>query len=421
MKNVIKQKTAAYSKGIMALLGGISLLSIGNVEGVGAKPSTFAVPQDAFSGATNPALEVFVGDRVDGCARWFHNPLHSHTYGNAVPGVNGHYNAAKRKDFYFGEGAIAKTFQTCICCKSYKWSLGFAYYTDNFLYSQYNRPYRLFGTTPFGARVWRQIFAPIFAFQINEQHSIGVSIDVALGRTFANGFQNFDKPAESVAPGYVTNKGYSYAWGASPAFGWRWGITKTFALGLYYRPKIKMSKFHKYKGLVPQHGQTDVAQRVGIGFSNVFTEKLAGALDFEWNNLRSVQLGNRLLNWQGKVNKGGARNGPYHGYKDMYIVRCGLGYKIDDMWTVRAGYQHISQIIPSSQTIINLDTCYTVQNYLTVNSTWTWCSNEITVLYSHGFKNKIKGHHSIPQAFGGGEADISDSKDTVAINWGYKF
>jgi long-subunit fatty acid transport protein len=111
----------------------------------------------------------------------------------------------------------------------------------------------------------------------------------------------------------------------------------------------------------------------------------------------------------------------FHGWRDLYRASIGFGYIISDSWTVRLAYSHYNEIIPRSQTAINLTTPFTVTNVVFANATYTLDKNEITVAYSHGFKNKIKGHNSIPAFFGGGEVNLWESFDNVAINWGYKF
>lgn len=419
----IKQSIKISLKSL-AMLVGISFLSSTAIEAVGAKASSFTSPQDAFSSATNPALSILVGSRVDGCVRWFHNPLHSSVKGSTIPGFNGHYDAAKKDNFYFIEGAINKTFKTCFRNRIWEWSLGLFAYTDTFLQTSYKVPIVIDGTTPLGAQGWNQVYGPVFALKVNDKHQIGISIDIYHKRVNVHGFELIDNPATTIYPGFVTNKGYSHAWGCAPTIGWRWEATKNLRFAAIYRPKIAMSKFHKYKGLYPQAGESDVPQKVGVGIGYTITKKLGASFDFEWNNYNDVQLHFPLLNENGGVDKGGTRHAPYHGFRDLYIYRLGVGYTISDAWTVRAGYVHNTKVIPRNQTLINLDICYAVTDLLAANVTYTWCKkNEITVLYSHGFENTVKGRHSIPPVIspGGGEVSLRESRDNLLVNYGRKF
>ncbi len=47
--------------------------------------------------------------------------------------------------------------------------------------------------------------------------------------------------------------------------------------------------------------------------------------------------------------------------------------------------------------------------------------SEISMFYMHAFEEEVKGSNSIPQAFGGGEADIKMSQDAWGIAYGWNF
>lgn len=413
----IKNKSS-FSFGAVILT--LSLFFHTNLEAVGAKSSSLTSPQDAFSTATNPALSVLVGDRFDVCARYFHNPMHASAKGNVIPGVNGSYNASKRKDYFFFEGAANKVVKVCFLNSPSQMSFGLYAYTDNFTRSTYTRPIPALGTTDYGGKGWAQVYGAAVGIKV-ANHQFGISIDVFHTIRNTKGLQNFDNAALSVAPGFVTNKGDDDHWGFGPVFGWRCDVTKQFSLAALYRPKIRMSRYHKYKGLVPERGHSDVPTKVAVGIGYLITEQIHVSFDFEWVNFKNVQLHLPLLNAQGGINKIGSNKSPYQGFRDQYQFRLGLGYRISEEWTVRAGYIHVNKIVPRSQTGLNLNTCLACTDFVGTNATYSWGKNEVTALYVHGFRNSIKGRNSVPAVLGGGEANIRESRDYLSINYGRKF
>jgi len=67
-----------------------------------------------------------------------------------------------------------------------------------------------------------------------------------------------------------------------------------------------------------------------------------------------------------------------------------------------------------------------VQDHLTFGGTWkTSTSGELSVAYTHGFKNTVIGVNSIPPGnppgFGGGNANISLEENSLGVAYGWKF
>lgn len=94
--------------------------------------------------------------------------------------------------------------------------------------------------------------------------------------------------------------------------------------------------------------------------------------------------------------------------------------------TLRAGYNHSGQAIPSNRTFYNMLAFSTVQDHLTLGGTWkTSRSGELSAAYIHGFKNTVNGANSIPgglyAAYGGGNANISAAENSLGVAYGWKF
>jgi long-chain fatty acid transport protein len=86
----------------------------------------------------------------------------------------------------------------------------------------------------------------------------------------------------------------------------------------------------------------------------------------------------------------------------------------------------LKQPIPESQTLFNILAPGVVEDHLTLGATWQLSPrSELTVAYMHAFENEVNGRGSIPPGpppgFGGGEANLRMSQDSLGIAWGWKY
>jgi long-chain fatty acid transport protein len=122
----------------------------------------------------------------------------------------------------------------------------------------------------------------------------------------------------------------------------------------------------------------------------------------------------------------GSANGAGFGWKDVTVVKLGVSYDYTPDVTLRAGFNHSDQAIPSNQTFFNILAPATVQDHLTFGATWkTSTGGELSVAYAHGFKKTVNGANSIPPGnppgFGGGNANISLEENSLGVAYGWKF
>jgi long-chain fatty acid transport protein len=121
----------------------------------------------------------------------------------------------------------------------------------------------------------------------------------------------------------------------------------------------------------------------------------------------------------------GNNNGSGFGWDDMTVYKIGVAYDLNKEWTVRAGYNHGDQPIPSSQTFFNILAPATVEDHLTLGATWRLASGgEVTFAYMHAFEETVKGSGSIPNTpfgLGGGNANLKMYEDSFGVSYGVKF
>jgi long-chain fatty acid transport protein len=403
---------------------------LAGAKATGMAATGIAYPQDSYAGAYNPAGTVDVQDRIDGTFEWIQDRGHSLVEGNLapVPGVNGKYNAFRTKDTYCGDFGFNKTFCSNFFCEDYRWAVGIVMFNRDYQKTTYSRDFVLLGTSHLGLEYLHETIAPYAALAINECHSIGVSVDVHVQRAMVNGIQNFDNALFSAFPGKVTNKGYAYSAGVGATIGWKWNAWENLTVGVTYRTKANMSKFHKYKGFLAQKGRLDVPQKWGVGLAYKFFDCATLAFDFEWVDWHQIHsLSNKLLNGPDvpappPINQLGSNNGPGFGFRNQLYYRVGLDYQFNDSWTVRVGYRHANSPIRRTQTAVNLLTCDAVEDFVTVGLTYNWnCCLEVSAFYAYGFSHRVKGKNAIPAFLGGGNINLTEAKDALGVQVGYIF
>lgn len=394
-----------------------------SVKSTGMAATSISYPLDSLAGAYNPAGIASVGDRFDLEGGWVNNSGSADVHGNlnrlGQPNdlVNGHYDGMDQKNtFPFGFG-LTKTWN--IDCD---WDIatGVILYNRNYQKTTYKKPLVLFGTTKPGLEYLHETVSPIIAIKWCDSHTLGISANYQIERIKVNGIQNFDNPLLSIAPGHVTNRGYGYATGWGVTVGYFGQITDNISIGATYQPETTMSRINKYKGFLAEKGRLNIPRKIGAGIAYRIMPCVVIAFDVEqiqWKNIRPLSnhfpAGNARL---------GSKNGPGFGFSNQWYYRVGIEWEIDECWTARIGYRHAETPVKNSQTAVNILTLDTVEDFITAGATWQLNEcNEISFVGAYGFENSVKGHHSIPADFGGGEVNLKEQKYALGLAWGWKF
>lgn len=422
-------------KGILSCMGLLTTLCltsssaqafIGSDIGAGRANTGIAYPEDALAGANNPAGMAWVGDRLDQAFAYVWDRGHTKISKNTLVGqplvlnplTNGTYDAMRKHSVWSGQFGINKD----ICLGGSDVSVGFVSYNRNYQKTRYKVTNLLFGRTPTGLEYLHEVFAPTIAIRFCDCQSIGLSINYNVHRLKVNGIENFDTPAQSRFPGHVTNRGYNYRTGWGVTLGWRWQVNDCFAVGATYQPRVVMSRFGKYKGFMAEHGRVNIPQKVGIGFMWRFMPCATLAFDIEhiaWHHckaLRNPVLPNLFSSKLGKT------HGVGFGFSDQIYYRLGFDYAITECLTVRAGYGHVNSPIRRSQTAVNALLVDTVEDYITIGSTYAWNqTTDLTFFAAYGFEHRIKGKNAIPIQLGGGDVALTEQKWAAGLQVGRAF
>jgi long-chain fatty acid transport protein len=409
---VIAPCTAFATVGYFAHGYGIKAKSMG---GVG-----IALPQDALAAASNPAGIAWVGNRIDFGADWFTPDRGAEIAGN-IFGADSTYDGNDTKSFLIPEFGYNRTINPDL-------TFGVAVFGNGGMNTDYkNNPFARFGGTGSAGVDLIQLFvAPTLAWK-SGSHSFGASLNLAYQRFKAEGLQPFDNSPTSSSPGNVTNRGYDDSTGFGVRVGWTGQVTSAVTLGATYQTKTKMGKFDKYKGLFAEQGGFDIPENFGAGIALKATPKLTVAADVERINYGDVaSVGNKVDCLFAGACQLGAANGAGFGWQNTTVYKIGFAYEMNPGTTLRGGYVTLKQPIPASQTFFNILAPGVVQDHLTLGLTLAMSrTSELSFMYMHAFEKKVNGSGSIPPGFppgfGGGEANLRMSQDSLGVAYGWKY
>lgn len=406
----------AGSSGAMATNGyfshGYGVKSQG-MAGVG-----YALPQDALAAATNPAGTALIGNRLDVGVTLFKPDRETEIQGNTLgPGysADGHFDGNDTDLFFIPEFGYSRELNERV-------SFGLALYGNGGMNTDYKQnPYGAYGSQGSAGVDLDQVFiTPSVAFKLTERQAFGIGLNYAYQRFEAKGLQAF-KPLSS-APDKVTNNGHDSSDGWGLRLGWNGQLTDTLSAGIAWSSRIEASKFDEYKGLFAHAGSFDIPENYGAGLAWKATPQLTLAADVQEIRYGQIDSVANPLSLLAQGNPMGGTNGAGFGWEDITVYKLGASYALSSQLTLRGGYSHAEQPVPTDQTFFNILAPGVVQDHLSLGATFAVSTaGEISLAYTHAFSEEVKGNGSIPQNFGGGEANLKMSEDILGVAYGWKF
>lgn len=371
-----------------------------------------ATSENVMNAATNPAglSNVKAGWEVG--ADVFMPDRSSTITGNASPAINGAYDGNEKELFLIPEGGYKKQLND-------KHSVGVVVYGNGGMNSSYNKPIPLFGNTNAGISLEQLIVAPTWSTKINENNSVGLSVNLAYQQFKATGLQNFGVQTPTGA-----DLGNDSSTGVGATIGWQGKLSPTVTAGVAYRTKTDMGKLDKYKGLFAEQGDLDMPAATTVGVAWQATPKTLVAADIqriEYSGVKSMANLNTMIT--ATPTPLGADNGPGFGWKDQTVYKVGVKHQVKPDFAVLAGYNHGKSPIDAGQTLFNMLAPATVEDHVSVGGEWTLTNKaKLAAVYTHALDKKIDGNSSIPLAgFGGGEADVSMKQNSIGVSYSVEF
>jgi long-chain fatty acid transport protein len=298
-------------------------------------------------------------------------------------------------------------------------------------------------TSPVGVSLMQMQILPSAAFKVSEHNTIGVSIALAAQTFKAYGLQSFGVLGFSSTTEGLTNNGADWSYG----LGWRAGwlgqyMDQRLSLGLNYSARVNMSRFTKYEGLFAEQGKFDIPESYGAGLAFKLSDKTDVAFDVMQISYSDVaSIGNPGPNAFDSTDfnplcpgvdppecKLGGSLGLGFGWTDQTVYKLGFNHKLNDSHTVRVGWNHAKAPIPPDQVLFNMLAPGVVEDTLTLGYTYVTDKHaEITLNYTHGFENTLKGQTMFYPGGSGAPRDGSTNAaialviDTIGISYGIKF
>jgi long-chain fatty acid transport protein len=379
-----------------------------------------ATSENTMNAGTNPASLSNVDAGWDIGAEVFMPDRSATITGNLNPAVNGDYDGNGKDMFLIPEGGYKRQLND-------KHSVGVVVYGNGGMNSSYNKPVPLFGTTNAGINLEQLVVAPTWSTKINENNSVGVSLNLAYQRFSATGLQNFT--GASISPTNVTDNGNDASTGVGATIGWQGKLSPTVTAGVAYRSKTNMGKLDKYQGLFAEQGDLDMPAATTAGIAWQATPKTLIAADIqqiEYSKIKAMANDNSFLTAPTPL---GADNGPGFGWKDQTVYKIGVKHQVKPDFAVLAGYNHAKNPLKSSQTQFNILAPATVEDHVTLGGEWKLNNKaNLTAAYTHAFGKGVNGSGSIvPGANpllgqqGGGEANLNMEQNAVGIAYSVKF
>ncbi|WP_230369895.1 OmpP1/FadL family transporter [Paludibacterium denitrificans] len=322
-----------------------------------------ALPQDSLAAAANPAGVAWVGDRLDLGINVFTPERSSDIHGNGY-GLNGHYDGNDTRQFYIPEFGYTRQLSPSL-------GFGLAVYGNGGMNTDYKRnPFAAIGAQGSAGVDLSQLFiTPSLAWKVNDSNSIGIGINLAYQQFTAKGLQPFAQPGFSADPNAVTSNQHDSSTGAGVRLGWTGQITPDITLGATWSSRTRMGKFDKYKGLFADQGGFDIPENYGVGLTYKATPRLTLATEVQRILYSDVSAVGNPINGLLQGQALGSSGGPGFGWKDINVYRPGASYDLSDTLTLRGGYSHADQPVPSSQTLFNVLAPGVVQNHVSLGAT----------------------------------------------------
>jgi len=386
-----------------------------------------ALAQDSFGGANNPASMVWAGSRFDIGLSWFSPVRSAERSGAGFATLNGKVDSGS-ENFFIPELGYNRMVRDDL-------SLGVSVYGNGGMDTNYPQgnfncgagaANMLCGSGNLGVDLTQLIVAPTLSYKLSPQHSVGVSPLLGYQRFKAYGLQAFDNapgfPPFTGSPGNVTNRGYDNAFGAGLRVGYMGRLNDAVTIGAAYSSKVYMSKFKKYSGLFAGDGGFDIPSNYSVGVAFMPNAAWTIALDYGRINYGGVASVGNSSQRQAPL---GAANGPGFGWANVNVLKIGTAWRMNDSWTLRAGYNRGDNPISSADVTFNILAPGVMRDHYTLGFTWAGSpDSELTGALMIAPRKSVSGSSLFNGVLGAGAAGnetITMRETSLGLAWSRKF
>jgi len=376
-----------------------------------------AFPQDALTGATNPAGMVHLGNRIDAGAALF-APDRGFTADPNGGAINpGDYDSENDLFLIPHFGWNHKLDENSSIGVSLGGNGGMNTEYDSAVWSNFNNPFGV-ASSPTGVD-FAQLFVGVsYSFKVNERHAFGVMPIVAVQRFEAEGLEPFQ--GMSVDPDKVTNNGHDYSWGYGIRVGWLGQLTDRLAVGASAQSRLYMTEFDDYAGLFAEKGDFDVPPTVTAGLRFEVTPDVTLVADWQrifYGEVDALSNSNDIPPGPGLL---GGDDGLGFGWDDIDIFKVGVQWQYSPRLILRAGVSHADQLFDNGESLFNILAPATVRTHASLGMSYRLeGGSTITMAYTRAFEEKIKGQN--PNFTGPQTGSVQMDQHEFEVSWAWLF
>lgn len=380
--------------------------------GMGGITYSYAGETTALGG--NPAHALALGDRYDVGVDFFTATAKSILRGNDL-GPDETYESDGRSYYMIPQGGFSKRLGP-------DWAFGVTMLSAGLGPDYDGSPYERFGSSN---RVSMYLastsIVSALAYRLTDAVTLGASLNTGYQILEIKGLQFLANDAFSVSPEHVTNQGKDgvFTFGASVGFTWR--VTPWLTAGGAYRSKNFNAQHDEYRGLVARGGKLELPSIYGGGIAIEPVKGLVVAVEAQRYTYRSETAFRNGLEKFEQGQRLGGNDGPGFGFQDQNAYKLGVSYQATPRLALRAGFAYGTGIVTEENTLFAALGCLTTREQYSLGATYLWRDWEITG-YGYGAPTRrVNGQGSIPEALGGGEADVSDVVYGTGFSLGRRF
>lgn len=364
--------------------------------------------------AANPAHAFALGNRFDIGADFFYADAKSTIEGNDLAPDAG-FHSDGREYYMIPQGGYSRRL-------SDRMGFGFTVLSAGLGPDYDGSPYQRFGgnqRVSMGLASSGVVSA--LAYQLTPKHSIGASLNVGYQVFEVKGLEFLQ--GASVAPDHVTNQGKDGSFTGGFTVGWHGQLTPWLAAGAAYRSKNWTKRHEEYKGLLSEGGKLELPAIYGGGFTLTPLKDWTFVLEAQRYNYRDERgFRNGLAQFTEQGQLLGSDYGPGFGWDDQNAYKFGVAWQATPKTILRAGYVYATTIVNRSDTFFAVLGCITTASQYSLGGTYQLAGDwEITGYAYNTPKRSVRGEDSIPEAFGGGEMNVSDLTFGAGFSVGKRF
>lgn len=418
---------------------GVQSMSMG---GVG-----IASGQDAMSAAANPANLSYVGMRGDIDLTAFNPRVKAYVRCGGPFSFGCYNNTLDPMGWVNSDSSLYWIPNMAMSMPlTEKFSAGLGFIAASGMGTSYNPNFFSFNgsTTPpdnanLGIQLMQMIVPVTLAYKPAESQSFGFSMVPAIQRFNASGLDAFKAFGISIDSSHMSGQGNDYSYGLGAKIGWIGKfLDNKVSIGATYASKISMSKFDKYRGLFPNHGEFDIPANFGFGLALRPTEQWLFAFDVNKIMYKEVAAfgnpGPSLIGTTPNVvslgtnpayNCTGATPSPYclgqpdgmgFGWKNQTVYKFGVAYKTSPNLTLKAGMNYAHTPIRNEMLTFNLLAPATTERHYSVGMTYSVNENlDVSALYMRAMPNSQS--QSRLQVIGAGGFAMNQNYFGVGLSW----